>query len=159
MEFQLRPRELEVVLCVASGASKPEICNRLGVSLRTLDRHFTEITRKVGSPNHIVWLLKFGTWTPHETQPFSSLGRNAGRTYSAEQKYQPPARRQPRQHCGICEKYRVLKTVSVAGGLFCFEMCEECENRLDGAREEARQRINMQTDIDTQTQTDNEGNT
>lgn len=43
------PRELEVVHLIARGLSNKEIATTLGVSVRTVERHITNVYRKIGA--------------------------------------------------------------------------------------------------------------
>ena len=49
----LTPREVEVLCLVAEGLSNREISERLYLSIRTVERHITNIYNKIGSANRI----------------------------------------------------------------------------------------------------------
>jgi DNA-binding CsgD family transcriptional regulator len=45
---ELTPRELDVALAVADGATNPAVAAALGISVRTIEDHLTRIYRKLG---------------------------------------------------------------------------------------------------------------
>lgn len=49
----LTPRELEVMSLIADGLSNPEIGEKLGISVKTVDRHRENIMRKLGVHSRI----------------------------------------------------------------------------------------------------------
>ncbi len=48
---RLTPRECEVVLLIANGASNKEVGRRLGISPRTVETHRARIMEKIGARN------------------------------------------------------------------------------------------------------------
>ena len=49
----LTPREVEVLCLVAEGLSNREIADRLYLSVRTVERHISNIYNKIGSASRI----------------------------------------------------------------------------------------------------------
>jgi DNA-binding NarL/FixJ family response regulator len=48
---RLTGRELEIVRLIATGASNPEIAQQLFLSRKTVERHVSDLLKKVGARN------------------------------------------------------------------------------------------------------------
>ncbi len=145
--------EAEILSRLAEGMEPQEIADATFTSVRTVQWHMANLSKKFGSPNPIRWMLPFGRWVPHSEAAVPAEAP-PGKPV-AEKPVEPE--KPVAEKCGSCGYRRPLDPV-IVGQMFTVRMCQPCQGRLAEARSEAaeRRRRELETLEERQPQEEND---